>query len=103
VFTGYLNKSKDPQGFWFQLGMAVTIIPALAIIVMNFNSYQVLILSQVVLSIQLPFTMIPLFLLTSRKKIMGVHANNLTLKLLASLAIIIIIGLNLFLLSRLLV
>jgi manganese transport protein len=103
VFTGYLNKSKDPQGFWFQLGMAVTILPALAIIAMNLNSYQVLIISQVILSVQLPFTMLPLYLLTNRTQIMGVHKNNLPLKLLASLAIIIIIGLNLFLLFQILI
>ncbi|MFB3895363.1 MAG: Nramp family divalent metal transporter [bacterium] len=101
VFTGYLNKSKEYQGFWFQLGMAVTIIPALIIIALNLNAYQVLIISQVVLSIQLPFTMIPLLLLTNRKQIMGVHANNFILKLLAGLAIIIIIGLNAFLLWQL--
>lgn len=101
VFTGYLNKNKEVQGFWFQLGMAVTIIPALIIIAIGLNAYQVLIISQVVLSIQLPFTMIPLLLLTNRKQIMGVHANNFILKLLAGLAIIIIIGLNAFLLWQL--
>ena len=46
-------------------------LPAVVLIVIGLNAYRALILSQVVLSIQLPFTIIPLLILSRRRAVMG--------------------------------
>jgi manganese transport protein len=40
------------------------------------NPTKVLVLSQVVLSFGIPFTLVPLVLLTGRRDVMGVHVNR---------------------------
>ncbi|MGH8004318.1 MAG: divalent metal cation transporter, partial [Limisphaerales bacterium] len=64
------------------------------------NSIKVLVLSQVVLSFQLPFTIIPLILLTRKKEIMGEYANRQWVNILAYVSAAIIIGLNIYLLYQ---
>ena len=59
---------------------------------------KLLILSQVVLSLQLPFAVVPLVKFTSDRKLMGSFANPVWLKCLAWAISAIIIGLNLKLL-----
>ena len=59
---------------------------------------KLLILSQVVLSLQLPFAVVPLVKFTSDRKLMGSFANPAWLKCLAWAISAIIIGLNLKLL-----
>ncbi|MEK7671757.1 MAG: universal stress protein, partial [Bacteroidota bacterium] len=58
------------------------------------GSYDLLILSQVILSMQLPFAVIPLIQYTSDKGKMGEFANKAWVRILAWAAAIIIIGLN---------
>ncbi|HZS55643.1 MAG TPA: divalent metal cation transporter, partial [Bryobacteraceae bacterium] len=62
------------------------------------GSYQLLILSQVVLSLQLPFAVIPLVHLTSDRKRMGEFANGLWLKTGAWFCAAFILALNVWLL-----
>src|SRR6266702_8650906 len=64
---------------------ALAIIPAACIVLLHGSSglSSLLILSQVVLSMQLPFAVFPLVLFTSSKKKMGVFANPLWLKIFA--------------------
>ena len=57
---------------------------------------QLLILSQVILSLQLSFAVVPLVWFTCETKKMGPFVNSLWLKLLAWCVTSIIIGLNLF-------
>jgi manganese transport protein len=61
---------------------------------------KMLVLSQVILSLQLPFAIVPLISLTSRKNIMGEFANSLGIKSLAWAIAGLIIGLNGWLLIR---
>ena len=74
----------------------IAIIPALLVISIQGEqgSYDLLIFSQVVLSLQLPFAVVPLVKFTGRRDLMGVFANRLAVRLLAWLAAAIVIGLN---------
>ena len=55
---------------------AITIIPALAILAAGVNPTSALVLSQVVLSFGIPFALVPLVMLTSRRDVMGRHVNR---------------------------
>ena len=59
-----------------------------------------LILSQVVLSLQLPFAIFPLMHFTSDPKKMGVYANPLWLKLMGYVVCYVILALNIYLLYQ---
>jgi len=64
---------------------------------------ELLLWSQVILSLQLPFAVIPLVLFTSSKKKMGVFANRLPTKVLAWLITAVILVLNVFLVGYIIV
>src|SRR6202007_3181929 len=56
---------------------AVTMIPALVVLAVGVSPTSALVASQVVLSFGIPFALIPLLLLTSRRDVMGTHVNRL--------------------------
>ncbi len=60
---------------------------------------QIAVLSQVVLSLGLPFTVWPLISLTSDRNLMGPFANSLLLEITAWIIFIVITAANLWLLS----
>jgi len=60
----------------------ITMVPAMLIILLISSPFDGLIYSQMLLSIQLPFTIFTLIYLTSSKKVMGSHANGTRLKIL---------------------
>jgi manganese transport protein len=99
VITGFLGKPEDPRTLLYRLATFITAIPSFLIILLGVDTYKILIFSQVVLSIQLPFTLIPLLILCRSKKLMGVFRsrNGEFLALIAISALII--ALNLFLLK----
>ncbi len=82
------------------LRRAVTMIPSLVIIGLGLDPLQILVLSQVSLSFQLPFAMVPLVLFTSSRQIMGEFANNRMTKGLAWATTAVILGLNAVLLVQ---
>ncbi len=98
VFTGFLGKEIEPRNSWFRAGVLITAVPAILIITMLKNTYGALIWSQVVLSIQLPLTVMPLILLTRSRKVMGEYANGRTENLLLYLCGGVVISLNILLL-----
>jgi manganese transport protein len=75
----------------------VALLPAVVVIALSGNegTYKLLILSQVVLSMQLPFAIVPLIHFTSAKNKMGNFSNPLWVKLAAWISATIIIILNL--------
>ncbi|MEK7439619.1 MAG: Nramp family divalent metal transporter, partial [Chloroflexota bacterium] len=75
------------------LRRAVTLIPALIVIGLGFDPLQILVMSQVSLSFQLPLAVIPLILFTNNKTIMGEYANRKITTIFAFIAAAIIIGL----------
>jgi manganese transport protein len=78
----------------------VTMIPAITVLALGVSPTDALVLSQVVLSFGIPFALIPLVMLTSRRDVMGVHVNRpLTTRVAWAMAAVIT-ALNLFLLYR---
>jgi manganese transport protein len=74
--------------------------PAFIAIGLGVNPSRTLVISQVVLSFGIPFALVPLVMLTSRKDVMGVHVNRrLTTWTAWSLAALIS-ALNVFLLAQ---
>lgn len=72
----------------------ITMIPALIVIYLQVDSLKILVLSQVMLSFGLPFAILPLIWLTSKREVMGEFANARWVKLVAGVIASIIIGLN---------
>jgi manganese transport protein len=95
VMSGFIN-IRIP----LLLRRTVTMIPALVILAVGLNPTSALVLSQVVLSFGIPLAVIPLVLLTSRRDVMGVHANRLFTTILAWGCAILITALNAFLLYQ---
>jgi manganese transport protein len=80
------------------LRRALTMTPALIVLAIGVNPTRSLVLSQVVLSFGIPFALIPLVLLTSKREIMGQLVNRRLTNVVASIVAALIIGLNVFLL-----
>lgn len=77
----------------------VTAIPALAILAVGADPTTALIYSQVVLSFGIPFALIPLLILTSRRSVMGEARNKPATIVAAGAACVLIVVLNLVLLG----
>jgi manganese transport protein len=74
----------------------IAIIPAVTVIALKGDegSYDLLILSQVILSLQLPFAVIPLIKFTSNRNMMGSFTNKTWVVILAWLTAAVIVALN---------
>jgi len=79
---------------------AVTMSPALLVLALGLEPSRALVLSQVALSFGIPFALIPLVMLSSRKSIMGEFVNRRLTTVAAVVVAIVIIGLNVFLLGQ---
>jgi manganese transport protein len=91
---------KDNHTKW---GVIISLIGALIIIFFIGDPFKGLILSQVFLSIQLPFTVGIQVYLTSSKKVMGKYANSTFLKILLLIIAVCVIYLNFRLLFSLII
>ncbi len=96
IMEGFLNIRLQP---WLRRAItrSLALLPAVVVISISGSegTYRLLILSQVILSLQLPFATVPLIHFTSDSKKMGNFANRLWVKLLAWVIATIIIVLNL--------
>jgi manganese transport protein len=101
IMEGFLNLRLPP---WLRrlATRLLAVIPAIiAIVFFGENSTSSLIVfSQVILSLQLPFAVIPLVIFTSDYRLMGEFANPRWLKLSAWLVAIVITALNAWLLLQ---
>jgi manganese transport protein len=95
VMAGFINIR-----FPLLLRRAITMIPALTVLALGMNPTDALVLSQVVLSFGIPFALIPLVILTSRRDVMGVHVNRRLTTIIAWGCAIVITALNVFLLYQ---
>ncbi|MGN6380658.1 MAG: Nramp family divalent metal transporter [Gaiellales bacterium] len=77
----------------------VTMIPALVVIALGVNTLTTLIASQVVLSIALPFAVVPLVWLTSRRDVMGDLVNGRWVRAAAIGVAVLVIAMNIVLLA----
>jgi manganese transport protein len=82
------------------LRRAVTMAPALIVLALGLDPTKTLVISQVVLSFGIPFALVPMILLTSRKRVMGALVNQRGTTILAALVAAVIIALNLFLVHQ---
>ncbi|MHB1653486.1 MAG: Nramp family divalent metal transporter [Desulfitobacteriaceae bacterium] len=72
----------------------ITMTPALIIIALGVNPMSALVISQVVLSFALPFAIVPMLLITSRKDLMGSLVNKPLTKIAGWFITSLIVGLN---------
>ena len=98
VMEGFLNIRVQP---WLRrlVTRSLAIIPAVVVIWLmgNAGTFRLLVLSQVVLNLQLPFAIIPLLHFTNDQRRMGVFASAWKLRLGGWITAAIVVGLNLWL------
>jgi manganese transport protein len=104
VMEGFLH-IRLPQWLRRLATRLIAIVPALIAIVCfgEQSTGELLVLSQVILSLQLPFAVIPLVMFTSDRRLMGEFVNPPWLKVLAEAVATVIVGLNVWLLVQTLV
>ena len=95
VIMGGLIKRRIP----LVVRRVVTLIPALVVLSIGTNPTQALVISQVVLSLGIPFALIPLVKLTASREVMGGHATAVVLRSFSWLVVGLILALNLTLLA----
>jgi manganese transport protein len=76
----------------------VTLVPALVILALGVDPTLALVLSQVVLSFGIPFALVPLVWLTSRRAVLGEHVNRWWTTALGALFALALVILNVLLL-----
>jgi manganese transport protein len=97
IFEGFTNLKIK---LWKRriITRLITLVPAVIAISLGASPLSILVISQVILSIQLPFTVIPLVYFTSKKKIIGADGiNRLPTKVLALLCTGVIVTMNVLL------
>jgi manganese transport protein len=96
VMEGFLNLRMRA---WLRrlITRGLALVPAVIVIALagDRSVFRLLILSQVVLSLQLPFAIIPLLHFTSDRRKMGLFASSLPVRILGWLVAAVIVGLNL--------
>ncbi len=81
IFAGMYKEPYDIKDNHSRIGVALSLLIALGAIMLISNPFQGLILSQMLLSIQLPFTIFMQIYLTSSKKVMGKYVNSTASKI----------------------
>lgn len=72
----------------------VTLIPALAILAIGVEPTTALVVSQVVLSLGIPFALVPLIRLTGDRRVMGDHVDRPLTRIAAWVAVSLVVVLN---------
>ncbi len=76
IFAGMYAEPYDLKDNHSRFGVLLSLLGAFAIILFIGNPFKALIISQMILSIQLPFTIFLQIYLTSSKKVMGKYVNK---------------------------
>ena len=97
IFSGIFKEPYDIKDVHTRSGIAISLLLAFAIILLVGDTYKALLYSQIVLSIQLPFTIFLQIYLTSSKKVMGKYANAKSTVLMLMVIGIVVAVLNLIL------
>lgn len=77
ISAGIFNKEYNEKDGYTKIGVISTLVIATFIIIFIDNPLKGLIYSQIILSLQLPFTIFLLIYLTSSKKVMHEHKNTI--------------------------
>lgn len=102
IVSGMYREPYDIKDNHTKTGVIISLLGALIIILFISDPFKGLILSQVFLSIQLPFTVFIQVWLTSSKKVMGKYANGRLLNIILLFIAAIVTYLNIRLLFNLL-
>lgn len=94
IFTGMFGEAYQPKDIHSKVGMLLSFIPALLIIYFISNPFSGLIISQMLLSVQLPITIFTQLYLTSSKEVMGKYVNSKTTSLVLLLLSVAVTVLN---------
>ncbi len=95
VMSGFVNL-RIP----IMLRRALTMIPAMVVLAVGVNPTNALVFSQVVLSFGIPVALVPLVVMTSRRKIMGAQVNGRALSAAAYLVTAVITAMNAYLIYQ---
>jgi manganese transport protein len=98
IFAGMFGEPLDLKDNHSRLGVYISLLVALVIIFFIADPFKGLIISQMILSIQLPFTIFMQLYLTSSKKVMGKYANTRWTNILLWTIGLVVSGLNIRLL-----
>lgn len=97
IFAGMYKEPYDIKDNHTRLGVIISLVVAFGIIFLISNPFQGLIISQMILSIQLPITIFLQVYLTSSEKVMGKYKNSrlakMTLYIIGSIVTILNIAL----------
>jgi manganese transport protein len=98
IFAGIYKEPFDIKDPHSKVGVGISLIVALAIIFLIKDTFKALIISQMVLSIQLPITIFLQIHLTNSREVMGKYANKLRTKILLYIigAIVTLLNIALF-------
>jgi len=94
IFAGIFSEPYDIKDSHSRWGVLLSIIGALIVILFISNPFQGLIISQMLLSLQLPVTVWGQVYLTSSKQVMGKYVNTKGSSVLIIFMAIVVIGLN---------
>jgi manganese transport protein len=97
IFAGIFGEPFDIRDRHSKTGILITMIGGLAVIFFLADPFKGLIWSQIILSIQLPWSIISLITLTSSKKVMGKHQNTVTDRIILFIIASAVIVLNIIL------
>lgn len=98
IFAGMFGESYDMKDLHSRIGLALTYIPALVLILFIQDSFKALLVSQMFLSLQLPFTIFLQLYLTGSAKVMGEYKNKPSTAVMLWLIGIVVTGMNIYLL-----
>ena len=99
IFAGLFGEPYDVKDLHSRLGAAGTLVAATAIVFLIGDPFRGLVVSQMLLSMQLPVTIVTQIRLTSSPKVMGKYANGPALRVLLWTVAAVVIGLNVALLK----
>jgi manganese transport protein len=97
IFAGIFDEPYDIKDTHSRLGVFISLIGAFLLLLLVNNAFKALIVSQMVLSIQLPLTICMQIYLTSSTKVMGKHVNPLSTKIMLWAIAAVVSGLNVLL------
>jgi manganese transport protein len=76
IFAGIYKEPFDIKDNHSRLGVVISLLVAFLIIIFIRDPFKGLVISQMILSIQLPITVFTQVYLTSSKKVMGAYVNK---------------------------
>lgn len=98
IFAGIYKEPFDIKDNHSKLGVCISLIVAVMIIFLISNPFKGLLISQMILSIQLPITIFTQVYLTSSEKVMGKYKNSTSTKIILYIlgAIVTVLNIALF-------